>query len=213
MLIRVDAWTDFTCPFCFLATLTLDRLEQETHVEIRWRSYQLRPKGQSVSSESRSMIEKEHVRLAENARTQYGLTVHPGPIGISTRDAHLVGKLADSQGKGSQFHLAAMKAYWLEGQSLEGKQVLQNIGEQVGLDRNAVLEALSDRTFAALVDADLMQASNREIQGVPAVVFAGKYILAGAQPYTVFKRVLDQVREQARVAEDRHAQRRAQAGD
>jgi predicted DsbA family dithiol-disulfide isomerase len=58
-----------------------------------------------------------------------------------------------------------------------------------------------------------MQAANREITGVPAVVFAGKYILAGSQPYAVFKRLLDQVRDQAREAEFRHSQRRAQAGD
>ena len=45
------------------------------------------------------------------------------------------------------------------------------------------------------------------------MVFNGKYILAGAQPYAVFKRLLDQVREQAREAEYRHSQRRAQAGD
>ncbi len=106
-----------------------------------------------------------------------------------------------------------MKAYWLEGRSLEDRQVLQEIGESVGLDRAALLEALANNSFAAQVDADVMQAANREIKGVPAVVFAGKYILAGAQPYAVFKRLLDQVRDQAREAEYRHAQRRAQAGD
>ncbi len=45
MIVRLDAWTDFTCPFCFLATLTLDRIHQETQVELHWRAYQLRPSG------------------------------------------------------------------------------------------------------------------------------------------------------------------------
>jgi predicted DsbA family dithiol-disulfide isomerase len=106
-----------------------------------------------------------------------------------------------------------MNAYWLQARSLEDTQVLQDIAEQVGLDRASLLEALEDRSFGALVDADLMQATNREISGVPAVVFNGKYILAGAQPYAVFKRLLDQVSEQAREAEFRHSHRRAQAGD
>jgi predicted DsbA family dithiol-disulfide isomerase len=214
MLVRLDAWTDFTCPFCFLATLTLDRLHQETQVELHWRSYQLRPTSAGpMPAEMRTMIEKEHVRVVEIARTQHGLALRPGPIGISTRAAHIATKFAGSRHKENQFHLAAMKAYWLEGRSLEDEQILQDIAEQVGLDPDGFLEALENRSFAALVDADLMQATNREISGVPAVVFNGKYILAGAQPYAVFKRLLDQVREQAREAEFRHSHRRAQAAD
>jgi predicted DsbA family dithiol-disulfide isomerase len=214
MLVRLDAWTDFTCPFCFLATLTLDKLQHETQVELHWRAYQLRSPGAGpMPADTHAIVEKEHVRVTEIARAQYGVELRPGPIGISTRPAHIANKFADSQHKGDQFHLAAMKAYWLEARSLADKQVLQDIAQQVGLDRGGVLEALENRSLAAFVDADLMQASTREISGVPAVVFDGKYILAGAQPYGVFKRLLDQVREQARQAEFRHAQRRAQAGD
>lgn len=214
MSVRLDAWTDFTCPFCFLATLTLDRLKEDGHADIHWRAYQLKlPGGKSILADMRSMIEKESARVAEIASAQYAVALHPGPIGISTREAHMANKFADTQNKGNQFHLAAMNAYWLEGRSLEDRQVLQEIAAQVGLDRAVLLEALTDRSFAAAVDADIMQAANREITGVPAVVFAGKYILAGAQPYSVFKRLLDQVRDQAREAEYRHSQRRAQAGD
>lgn len=214
MLVRLDAWTDFTCPFCFLASLTLDRLRQENQVDLRWRSYLLRSSNpEPLHPDTRLLIQKEHARVTEIARTQHGVAVRPGPIGINTRPAHLATKFASMRDLGDQFHFAAMKAYWLESRALDDKQVLQDIAEQVGLDRTAVLDALDDRSVAALVDADLMQASNREITGVPAVVFNGKYILAGAQPYIVFKRLLDQVREQAREAEARHAQRRAQAGD
>jgi predicted DsbA family dithiol-disulfide isomerase len=214
MLVRLDAWTDFACPFCFLATLTLDRLQQENPTEIHWRSYQLRPSiAQAMPADMRAMIEKEHVRVSEIARSQHGLAIHPGPIGISTRAAHIATKFAGSQDKGNEFHLAAMKAYWLEGRSLDDTGVLQDVAGQVGLERAGLLESLENRSYIASVDADLMQASAREIRGVPAVVFAGKYILAGAQLYSVYKKVLDQVREQAREAEFRHAQRHAQAGD
>ena len=197
----------------FLATLTLDRLHHDAPCELHWRAYQLHRGGGALPAETRTAIEKEHVRLAEIVRSQHGLSLRPGPIGINTRAAHTATKFAASQNKEDQFHLAAMKAYWLEACSLDDEQVLLDLAAQVGLDPAALLPALEDRSFAALVDADLMQASNREITGVPAVVFIGKYILAGAQPYAVFKRLLDQVREQAREAEFRHAQRRAQAGD
>ena len=121
MLVRLDAWTDFTCPFCFLATLTLDRLYQENQVDLHWRAYQLRPSAEPMIAVMRTAIEKEHVRVGEIARAQYGLLLRPGPIGIGTRDAHIATKFAESHDRGNQFHLAAMKAYWLEGRSLEGK--------------------------------------------------------------------------------------------
>ena len=214
MPVRLDAWIDFTCPFCFLATLTLERLHQETPVELRWRSYQLRRTGAApLSPEARSVIEKECVRAAEIARSQHGITLRPGPIGISTRAAHIAAKFAGSYRKADQFHFAAMKAYWLEGRSLEDQKVLQEIAEQVELDRAGLLRSLDDPSFVSAVDADLAQAASREISGVPAVIFDGKYIVAGAQPYSAFKKVLEQVRAQAREAEFRYAQRHAQAGD
>jgi len=213
MTVRLDAWTDYTCPFCFLATLSLERLQQDTQAELHWRAFLLRPAQAPLAPEVHAMVEKEHVRVKELARSQHGLALNPGPIGIGTREAHLVTKYAASHYRGNEFHFAAMKAYWLEGRSLEDQSVLQDIAEQVGLNREGVLEALENRSLAAAVDADRMQAANREISGVPAVVFNSKYILAGAQPYAVFKRLHDQVRDQAREAELRHTQRRAQAGD
>ena len=214
MTVRLDAWTDYTCPFCFLATLALERLQQDTQAELHWRAFLLRPSAaEPMLPEARSAVEKEHARVIEIARSQHGLKLHPGPIGINTREAHVAAKYAASHHRGNEFHFAAMKAYWLEGRSLQDREVLGNLAEQVGLQGDGLLQVLEDRSFIAAVDADRMQAVSREISGVPAVVFNGKYILAGAQPYPVFKRLHDQVRDQAREAALRHAERRAQAGD
>ena len=97
MLVRLDAWTDFTCPFCFLATLTLDRLHHDAQCELHWRAYQLHRGGGPLPAETRTAIEKEHVRLAEIVRSQHGLTLRPGPIGINTRAAHTATRVTSTR--------------------------------------------------------------------------------------------------------------------
>jgi|GEM_PF-3349542 len=41
--VRIDAWTDFVCPFCFLVTCTLEKLQKEGDLVIHWHAFLLRP--------------------------------------------------------------------------------------------------------------------------------------------------------------------------
>jgi predicted DsbA family dithiol-disulfide isomerase len=43
--VQVDVWSDFVCPWCFLASTSLDKLETEEKIKLTWHSYELRPKG------------------------------------------------------------------------------------------------------------------------------------------------------------------------
>jgi len=43
--VRVDVWSDFVCPWCFLASTSLEKLEAEQKIELVRHSYELRPKG------------------------------------------------------------------------------------------------------------------------------------------------------------------------
>ena len=83
MALRIDAWTDFVCPFCFLVTCTLENLQKEEELVIHWRAFLLRPPGSPPqSAQTRAMVEQEHAYVKERARTEYGIDLHPGPVGI-----------------------------------------------------------------------------------------------------------------------------------
>jgi predicted DsbA family dithiol-disulfide isomerase len=87
-----------------------------------------------------------------------------------------------------------MRAYWLEAQSIEDREVLAQIAIASGLDRNAFLAALTDPALEQEVLNDIAWAHNNGISGVPALVFQEKYLVSGAQPYDVLTRVVDQIR-------------------
>lgn len=133
-------------------------------------------------------------RLYAVAREQYGLELNQGPWGINSRPALIGAKYAEAQGVGPAYHDAVMRAYWLEAQSIADREVLAQLAVASGLARDAFLAALNDPTLEQEVLNDIAWAHNNGINGVPALVFQGKYLVSGAQPYQVLTRVVDQIR-------------------
>ena len=102
-------------------------------------------------------------------------------------------KYAEAQGVGPAYHDAVMRAYWLEAQSIEDLDVLAGIAVAIGLDRDGFLAALDDEEVEQTVLNDIAWAHTNGINGVPALVFQGKYLVSGAQPYDVLTKIVEQV--------------------
>src|SRR5271156_527756 len=192
MCVRIDAGTDFSCPYCFLATLTLNKLRKETDMEVHWMSFELQPPGAPpMPPEERMMAAEERKRARELARAQFGIELIPGPIGIGMRNAHLAFKYADAHGSGDAFHFAAMRAYWMEGRSIDDKEVLKDIARSVGLKMAGLATAWSDLQFAEAIDFDRQQAELRGIRAVPTLIFSNEHVVSGAQPYEAIRKIAE----------------------
>jgi len=193
MTTRIDVWSDFVCPFCFLVSASLARLQQAHDVAITWHAFELRPRGSPpMAAEYRARIEAGRPQLVAMAREQYGLELNSGPFGIDSRPALIGEQYAVTQGRGNAYHDAVADAYWLRAQSIDKREVLAEIAESVGLARAAFLAALDAPEYDAAVDAEIAWARDNQISGVPALVFADKYLVVGAQPYPALEQVLQQ---------------------
>lgn len=128
--------------------------------------------------------------------------MNPGPFGIDSRPALIGVKYAERQGVGNAFHEAALRAYWQEAAALDDRDVLAGIAAQVGLDEADFRAGLDDPALIAEVDQDIAQAQEFGLQGVPALIFAGKYLVPGAVPYDTLVQVVENViqKEQAEPA-------------
>jgi predicted DsbA family dithiol-disulfide isomerase len=144
--------------------------------------------------EYRAMIMAGRPRLIAMAREQYGLELNQGPYGIESRAALVGAKYAEAAGLGEPYHRAVFRAYWQQAADIGDRETLAEIAAGVGLDREAFLAALDDPAHTAAVDADIAQAHAYGLNGVPALVFAERYLVSGAQPYPVLKEVTAQVR-------------------
>jgi predicted DsbA family dithiol-disulfide isomerase len=194
MPVRLDVWTDYSCPYCFLATLAVEKLKQEYSVDVHWRAFQLRPPGSlPMPKAARNTVAGEHVQVAERALSEFGVVLKPGPIGINTRLAHVAASYAETIGKGDAFHLAAEKAYWLNAQSIETPEAIRTIGVTAGLDPDAVTAAVQDLRYSRLVDVDRSEAEDYGLRGVPDMLFDSKYLLSGLQSYDTLRQTVERL--------------------
>ena len=175
----------------------MEKLQATYDLNIRWRSFELRPAGSSpMSPEYRARIEASRPRFAERVREELGLELHVGPFGIDSRPALIVEKFAESQDKGEQCHKAIQDAYWLQGRSIDKPEVLEELAGQVGLSTEHFDEVLHSPIYDEEVSADIDLAHHYGLDAVPALVFNDKYLVMGAQPYDVLRRVVEKVQEE-----------------
>ncbi len=79
------------------------------------------------------------------------------------------------------------------------KHVLKEIADNVGLNTENFEAVLADPTYGTQVSADIDLAHEYRLNGVPALVFADKYLVMGAQPYDTLKQVVEKVQEEERA--------------
>lgn len=163
-------------------------------MDVIWHAYELRPIGSPpIPPEYLARIKATEPRLNKMAREQYGLELNRGPLGIHSRSALIGAKYAEDVGQGPQYHAAMLRAYWQRANNIEDVDVLAEIAQSIGLERDVFLAALQDERYSAQVDADIDEAYSYGLSGVPALIFGQRYLVSGAQPYEVLRQVVEKV--------------------
>lgn len=195
MVFHVDVWSDYVCPWCFLVSTSLERLQESHGVTIAWKAYELRPKGSPPMPESyKARIKSLEPQMKAMAKSQYGIEINQGKFGIDSRPALIGEKFAEQFDLGNAYHKAVFEAYWLEAKNIEDRDVLGGIAQEIGMNRDDFLTALDNSDLENLVDADIQQARDLELRGVPALIFESKYYIPGAQPYEELVRFVEQMK-------------------
>ena len=86
-----------------------------------------------------------------------------------------------------------MRAYWQEARDIGNRDVLAEIAGTLGLSCDEFLAALNDPAFDAEVQADIDLAHAYGLNGVPALIFDNRYLVSGAQPADVLRRLVAQI--------------------
>ena len=133
----------------------------------------------------------------ENVAAEVGLTMKQRDVIINSRRALGAAEFAREQGKFEAMHLALFKAHWEGTGRLENTDDLVRIGAEVGLDEAELRAAIEENRYAAVIDDNRSDAESVGINAIPAHVFGSKYLVVGAQPYDVFRQVLDRITDSA----------------
>jgi predicted DsbA family dithiol-disulfide isomerase len=204
--VKIEVWSDFGCPFCYIGKRRLERaLESFSHrdeIELVYRSFELDP-GAPKDTESSihellavkyglslEQAKESNRNVAQQAQTE-GLTYNFDTIiPTNTFDAHRLAHYAGEQGKAKEMTERLFRAYFTDSLHIGDRDTLVRLAEEVGLDGAAVREVLEQNTYADAVREDENEARRLGIRGVPFFVLRGKYAVSGAQPLEIFQGAL-----------------------
>ena len=125
----------------------------------------------------------------KGAADELGLPFGPRNMTFNSRKAAELGKWAEEQGRGHEFHMAAFKAYFVHGLNIANMEVLRSLAELSGLDPDQAELAVKERTYRAAVDQDWMESRNRGVTAVPTFFCQGRR-LVGHQPYHLLEKLV-----------------------
>ena len=205
--IKVDIWSDVQCPWCYIGKRKFEAGAAlfDGAVEVEYHSFELSPdtpvdfdgtpseylsqaKGMTPAQVA-EMLERV-TGIAESVGLHYDYdSIHQTNTVISHELLHY----AKANGRQLDMKERLLKAYFVDGRHIGRIEDLADLAAEIGLDRSDVVRSLTAHEFLADVKADVAQANEYGIQGVPFFVIDGKYGISGAQDPATFTQALNQI--------------------
>jgi predicted DsbA family dithiol-disulfide isomerase len=204
---KIEIWSDILCPFCYIGKRhlekALEQFEDRERIEVIWKSFQLDPGAipdkkmdaydylAERKGQSREWSIQAHQYVEEMA-AKAGLTYHfEKAIPANSFQGHRLIQLAKSKGLGDEAEEALFSAYFTEGKDIEKFPILMGIGEGIGLEMTDLMHLFNTDDYSDAVRAEMQEARQIGVSGVPFFVFDRKYGVSGAQPPEVLLQYIE----------------------
>lgn len=209
-VIQIDIVSDVMCPWCIVGFRQLEQALGQTGLgaRIRWHPFELNPEMPPEGQDLMEHIAEKYGSTAEqSAQTRaqlqalgesLGITFHFGPDSriVNSFAAHQLLDFALSQGLQHPLKMALFDAHFTDQLDVSDTQVLLDVAQSVGLDRDAAAKVLKSGTLIDSVRQKEAFWTSRGISGVPSMVIGEKYLLTGAQGTENYARILTRVAQE-----------------
>ncbi|MBP1962130.1 DsbA family oxidoreductase [Paenibacillus aceris] len=203
----IEIFEDIVCPWCRIGKKNLeDALANFTAepVEVHFRAYQLDPSTPIEGSPFREVMLQKFRADEERLNGMLQQVTEAGKASGLHFDFSQVKKMPNTLKAHQLIAIAAeeykkplvnglFKAYFEDGKDIGHIDVLLDIAEQLGMDREQTAALLNAKEGLEQVEDDLEFARQAGVTGVPFFVINRKYALTGAQPSAAFLQALEQI--------------------
>lgn len=204
---KVEVWSDVTCPWCGIGFHRLRRAIAESghgaEVEVVHRSFELvphAPEGTWTVQQhmarryglSPEQVEANIDRLEATAAAE-GIAPYRLRDNVmgNTSLTHQFLAFARSKGVADAAWAAVFERYFGQAESVFDVDSLVGLAPGLGLDPDQARRVLDERRFEFNVANDVHALRSRGADGVPYHVFAGRYVLPGTDEVEVLRNALN----------------------
>ncbi len=207
--LQIDFVSDVACPWCAIGLASLEEALRRTSdvltAQIRLQPFELNPDmppgGENHDDYlgrrygmSPAQLAAGRAQLRERgAAVGFAFNVTPESRIRNTFDAHRLLHWADTQGRQLELKRALFRANFSDNADISDRQTLVGLAESAGLDAAAAREALAGHQHGGEVRAAEQLWHSRGIQGVPAIIIQGKWLISGGQTPEVFEQALREI--------------------
>jgi len=206
----VKIWSDFSCPFCYLAKKNfsdaLSVFPGINDIELRFKAFQIDPNfekpigaysllehiskkyGQSHEKTQRMFADIEAKARESELEIHFSKVIH-----VNTFFAHKLLKKSEEMEKSQNMVELLFEGYFRDGLNIGDRKTLENIAEKVGFSAPDVTQAFNSAELEQAVVADIREALEIGVSGVPYMLFAGKYPISGMRSQQEYANILKMV--------------------
>lgn len=200
MTMHVTVWSDYICPWCYLALDRVDLLGElgvevtirpfELHPEIGPEGRRHRPEGRTAAVFAQVGAECESLGLRFRSP-------------VRTPNSHQVLQVAEfvrSEYPASfpALHRLLFEAHFAEGLDIGDLDVVMGLVERSGADSRAAIEAIDSNEAALRLRAARELATEAGVTGTPTMVFDSGLVVPGTPPRDTLRRWVTRMLDQSR---------------
>ncbi|ROH93255.1 2-hydroxychromene-2-carboxylate isomerase [Stagnimonas aquatica] len=167
----IEFFWDPASTYSYLAATQIEALARRCGAEVHWKPFLLGKVFEATGNKMPAALPAKGKYLFRDARMWakfYGVPFRfPKLFPLNSVLASRACLAAADQGKGVEFSLALLKAYWAEGQDPSQPEVVSAIAESVGLDGAALLAATQEPAVKEALRANTEAAIQRGAFGAP----------------------------------------------
>ncbi|MGD2055396.1 MAG: DsbA family protein [Gammaproteobacteria bacterium] len=193
-VLLASVFTDYICPFCYIADRRLERLRSDYDLRINWCFLEIHPEtpaagmstGRLGYSASRWKTMQDNLGLL--AREE-GIRFLPHDFTTNSHRALLLAEAAKEAGAEAfyRLHRALFVAFFTEGRNIGDSEVLRQIAQDSGIPAELVARAWTDAGYPRRLKQYLNVARELGVRATPTVYFGEQRRIDGVQPFSVFR--------------------------
>ena len=191
--VKIKVYSDYVCPFCYLAEFPLREAVRGKDVEVEWMPFELRPFPNETLRPEGDYLQRAWTNSVYPIARRMGVPitlpmVSPQP---HTHTAFEGFQFAKEHGKGGEYNHRVLAAFFVESRDIGDIGVLTKLAGEVGLNETEFEEALKSRKYREAHQRALRHAYEEAGgTGVPMFVI-GDRTLTGLQDRATLEAVIE----------------------